>query len=198
MTYNKTEVTDPAKEKFSFLVSDYGFIMTVQEAKGTYLSQIYFRDSHLEIFIGIWGPGNEFWFTFKPLDSNESPSLELEDILNGITNDSTYFDEHIRKKTDWPIFSHTFPEYFELCALELKTHGRKIFSGDLSQWIDMVKNLVSHRVERTLRWRQRTGSLELDEGDKKSLEPLVVYIKAIDPTFSVSELQFNILDKLTR
>lgn len=198
MTYRNTEVVDAAQDKFGFLSHDYGFAVTVREAQGTYLSQIVFRSSHLEIFIGVWGQGNELWMTFTPLISKDIPPLELEDVLNGITNDLDYFEREVRRKTEWPIFTHSFPQYFEICAFELRKHCGKILAGDLSVWIDIVRNVLNLRVERSLTMRQRSQALELTESDKMELEPLVTYIKSIYPDFSLLEIQYNILDKLTR
>lgn len=104
----------------------------------------------------------------------------------------------MREKTEWPIFKHSFPQYFEVCASELKSHCGKIFAGDFSAWMDIVKNVVNHRVEYLLTLHQKSGVLELDDRDKKELEPLVVYIKSKEPDFSLSEIQYNILDRLTR
>ena len=198
MAYSKTEVVDAAREKFGFLVNDYQFNATVKEARGTYLSQMVFDSSYLEMFIGVWGQGNELWITFKPLVSKLIPQFEIQDVLNGITNDNNYFDEKVSKKTDWPIFNHSFPQYFEVCALELKNHCMKIFAGDPSQWIEIAKNILYHRVEWALKLHQKSGIVELNDNGRKDLDPLVTYIKSIDSDFSLSEVQYNILDKLTR
>lgn len=198
MTYSKTEVVDAAREKFSFLVDDYDFRATIKEARGTYLSQIVFGSSYLEMFIGVWGQGNELWITLTPLIPKDVPQLEIENVLNGITNDWNYFDKNVSGKTTWPVFNHTFPQYFEVCALELKNHCRKIFAGDISQWIDIVKNTLYYRIERKLQLRQKSGALQLDDGDRKEFDPLVAYLRSINPDFSLSEIEYNVLDRLTR
>ncbi len=198
MTYTNTEVTDAGREKFSFLVDDHRFKVLIKDARGTYLSQISFESDYLLLEIGVWGQGNELWITLTPLISKDIPAFDIQEVLNGITGNGNYFDEQVSRKTDWPIANHSFPQYFERCAIELRKYCEQIFAGDFSQWINITMNVLNHRIEQMLKFRQRNESLELSEEDKKELAPLANYLKSIDPDFSLSEVEHNILDKLTR
>ena len=198
MAYSNTEFTDAAREKFCFLVDEYGFEFSIKDARGIYLSQVVFVSAHLRIEIGVWGQGNELWIIFTSLVSKKAPPFDILEVLNGLTDDSNYFEENVSKKTTWPISDHSFPQYFEVCAFEIRKHCGKILEGDLHEWIDIAKNIVNHRAERALSLSQRNPTLELSETARKDLDPLVEYVKSIDPSFSLTKVQYNILDKLTR
>lgn len=198
MTYANLEFTDAARDKFGFLVDIYGFKALVKEARGTYLSQIVFESNYLQVEVGVWGQGNEFWITFKPLLLENAPEFDIHDVLNGITNDINYFEEQIGKKVAWPVFTHTFPAYFERCADELKSRCEKTLKGDLSQWVYITSNVLNHRIARQLRLHALTGVIELTDKDKQDLDPLVTFIKSTDPDFSFEKIQYIVLDSLTR
>jgi len=145
MTFNLDEFNNVAGEKFDFLVSDYGFKMTVTKAQGTYHSEIVFATDDLKITTGIWGQGNELWIIFSPLTNKDFSALHFPDVLNGLTADETYFRENIEKKLSSPIFAQSYPEYFELCVFEMRKHCEKLLTRDFSQWEEITERVHLRR-----------------------------------------------------
>ena len=134
---NPNEFVDTAKDKFDFLVREFGFIVTAAKAQGTYHSEIIFTSDSLKITIGIWGQGNEIWIIFFPQNKN-FPPLHLPNLLNRITEDDHYFQENIESKLTSPIFAQSYPQYLDLCAVEIKKHCQKILTGDFAQWDKII------------------------------------------------------------
>jgi hypothetical protein len=124
------------QQQFAFLVQQYGFTATVTRAQGTYHSEVVLISEHLQVTVGIWGQGNELWVILAPPGQ---PPLHLPAVLNGLTGDREYFQEHMERKITSTVYAGVHPEYLHLCALALKQHGGDILAGDLARWADLVR-----------------------------------------------------------
>lgn len=136
---NPNEFVDVAQKAFDFLVKDFGFQVTATKSQGTYHSEVVFTTDKLKVTIGIWGQSNEAWVIFFPQDK-DFPPLHLADLLNHITENTAYFQEHIENKLPSAVFAQNHPQFLSLCADEMKRHCQPILAGDFSQWESNRKN----------------------------------------------------------
>jgi hypothetical protein len=181
------EFNNIVKEKFIFLVEDYGFIFSEEDARGTYESRVVFQKETVKINVGIWGQGNELCIIVTPQEDKKAPSLDIWEILNAITGDDDYFTENIVAKVPDPISKNRLPQYFDLCADELKENCNDILQGDTSRWVSFIKYKIELNIRSNLRFNKRRDQVSIDE-TLLHQEDLVNYVKLYDPNYSLNDV----------